>query len=232
MDESHAEPDLAALRRLIETMEILRGPDGCPWDREQTFRSLAPHVIEEAHELADAIRTGDPDAIREECGDLLLQVVFLARIATEEGAFGMAEVADGIADKLIRRHPHVFGAAPRAEGSEAALASWEEAKAREKAARPSQRSDLPASLPALLLAVKARKRVGKGREEPDTASIHDAVRVFEAAEDPEAVERAAGELLFRVAGEAKRAGADPETALRARALQEVAGIKTPDPGKR
>ncbi len=228
MDEAHAEPDLAALRRLIETMEILRGPDGCPWDREQTFRSLAPHVIEEAHELADAIRTGDPDAIREECGDLLLQVVFLARIATEEGAFGMAEVADGIADKLIRRHPHVFGAAPRAEGSEAALVSWEEAKAREKAARPSQRSDLPASLPALLLAVKAQK----GRKESSMASIHDAVRAFEAAESPEAASRAAGELLFRVAGEAKRAGADPETALRARALREVAGIKMPDPGKR
>ncbi len=212
------EPYLVELRRLMDTMAVLRGPDGCPWDREQTFRSLRPHVIEEAHELADAIETGDPEAVREECGDLLLQVVFLARIATEEGRFGMAEVARGIADKLIRRHPHVFGDGPRAEDSGEALASWEAVKARE-AGRRTPLGGIPSSLPALLLATRALARTG------EPGPIGEGVTALEAARatgDPQAWQQALGDLLFRVAGEARRAGTDPEAALRSRVRRELA----------
>ncbi len=193
--------DLVELRRLLDTMATLRGPEGCPWDREQTFRSLRPHVIEEAHELVEAIESGDPEAIREECGDLLLQVVFLARIAAEEGRFGMAEVARGIADKLIRRHPHVFGDGPRAANSGEALASWEAAKAREADARPPDAT--PSSPSIRLRAAKAHRAV---------AALESALSGGEGR----AGKQAFGELLLQVADAAKRAGVDPETALRAR----------------
>lgn len=199
----------AATARLAAIMERLRGEDGCAWDREQTWASLRRYVIEEAFELVEAIERDDPDAVREECGDLLLEVVFVARIAAEASRFGLEEVARDIGDKLIRRHPHVFGASSPATGTAEALASWEAVKAREKAAAgDAGRRRIPA-LPALLAAAKLLERAEIG----DVGSPAEAAADLAAAEAGD-VERAAGELLLAAAAAALDRGADPETALR------------------
>src|SRR5690554_5976961 len=123
------------IERLLAIMARLRDPDdGCPWDVQQTFRSIAPYTIEEAHEVADAVERADLDDLRDELGDLLFQVVFHARMAEEQGAFAFEDVVDSIADKLVRRHPHVFGDATF-ESAEAQTANWEDIKAAERAAR-------------------------------------------------------------------------------------------------
>ena len=153
----------AEVAGLIKVMAKLRAEGGCPWDREQTWNSLRRYVLEEAHELVDAVDREDPAAVLEECGDLLLEVVFMAQIAHEEGRFGMAEVARGITRKLIRRHPHVFGDQARASNADEALASWEAIKAAEKSKRAKQEDALPRGLPALLLAVKAIERATPAR---------------------------------------------------------------------
>src|SRR5208283_1472397 len=150
-----------ALERLLEIMARLRDPEhGCPWDREQTFATIAPFTIEEAYEVDDAIRRGDRAALREELGDLLLQVVYHAQMAREEGAFAFEDVARELCDKLVRRHPHVFGEAT-VESAEAQTREWEAHKAAERAARAGERGvapgvldDLPLALPALLRAEK------------------------------------------------------------------------------
>jgi len=145
------------LEQLLAIMAKLRGPDGCAWDREQTMSSLRPFVLEEAHELVDAIQNGSVDAIREELGDVLLEVVFLTQIAVEGGQFSMAEVSRGIREKLVRRHPHVFGAGS-ADDAGQALEHWEAIKAREKPKLESLLDDVPLSLPALARAAKLSKR--------------------------------------------------------------------------
>ena len=219
--EAHAPAAAGAaeVSSLIEVMAKLRAEEGCPWDRKQTWSSLRRYVLEEAHELVDAVDGGDPAAVLEECGDLLLEVVFMAQIAHEEGRFGMAEVARGITRKLIRRHPHVFGDRAPASNAEEALASWEAIKAREKSARPTEGDRLPRGLPALLLAVKALER-GKfsGAESgSDRDNIRPALTRMEAARragDPEKVEAALGDLLLSVARGAHEDGLDPESALR------------------
>ena len=214
----HAAADGAAeVAALIEVMARLRAEDGCPWDREQTWLSLRRYVLEEAHELVDAVDRKDPAAVLEECGDLLLEVVFMAQIAREEGRFGMAEVARGITRKLIRRHPHVFGEqAPAADAGEA-LASWEAIKAREKAGRTPGANSLPRNLPALLLALKAIERTRSPGGDDDTDGILPAVNRIEDARrkgDRDQIETALGDLLLAVARSAHRDGLDPEAALR------------------
>ena len=209
----------AEVAGLVEVMAKLRSEEGCPWDREQTWESLRRYVLEEAYELVDAVDRKDPAAVLEECGDLLLEVVFMAQIAHEEGRFGMAEVARGITRKLIRRHPHVFGDQDRASDADEAFASWEAIKAAEKAGRPASADRLPRGLPALLLAMKAIEGAGtaEGGEEADRDGILPAVermRAARRAEDPVALETALGDLLLAVARGARQDGLDPESALR------------------
>ena len=209
----------AEVAGLVEVMAKLRSEEGCPWDREQTWDSLRRYVLEEAYELVDAIDRKDPAAVLEECGDLLLEVVFMAQIAHEEGRFGMAEVARGITRKLIRRHPHVFGDQERASDADEAFARWEAIKATEKSGRPASRDRLPRGLPALLLAMKAVERAGVARngEEGDRDGVLPAVERMQAARragDPDELETALGELLLAVARGARRDGLDPESALR------------------
>lgn len=223
-DESSAGPEAAAagaaeVAALVEVMAKLRSAEGCPWDREQTWNSLRRYVLEEAYELVDAVDREDPAAVLEECGDLLLEVVFMAQIAREEGRFGMAEVARGITRKLIRRHPHVFGDHERASDAEEAFASWEAIKAAEKSEREAPGDRLPPGLPALLLAMKAVERAGaaEGGEEADrdgTVPALDRMRAARRADDPDELETALGDLLLAVVRGARRDGLDPESALR------------------
>ena len=223
-EESSAGPDPAAagaaeVAGLVEVMAKLRSEEGCPWDREQTWDSLRRYVLEEAYELVDAVDRKDPAAVLEECGDLLLEVVFMAQIAHEEGRFGMAEVARGITRKLIRRHPHVFGDQERAADADEAFTRWEAIKATEKPGRAASGDGLPRGLPALLLAMKAIERAGTadGAEEADPNGVLPALDRMHAARragDRDELETALGDLLLAVARGARRDGLDPEAALR------------------
>lgn len=218
--------------RLVAIMERLRSPEGCPWDREQTSTTLRPYVIEEAYEVVQALDDGDPGALCEELGDLLLQVVFHAQIASERGEFDIGDVCDAISDKLIRRHPHVFGDA-RVEGSAGVLANWERIKANEKGrAEPSILDDIPAHLPSLLRAYKLQQRAARvGFDWPDVrgalAKVHEELGEFNealaaAGDPPGHVERAGadprvaeelGDLLFALVNVSRFLGIDPEVAL-------------------
>lgn len=207
-------------------MARLRDPKrGCAWDAAQTWASIAPYTIEEAYEVADAVERGAVDDLCEELGDLLLQVVFHARIAEEAGAFDFADVARGIADKLVRRHPHVFGV----EGAEPdgdRAGAWEEIKARERAAKGQGGGtlvDVPVALPGLSRAVKLTRRAARvGFDWPDAAAVLDKLRE-EAAEleaeiivgDAAAAAEELGDLLFVCANLARKLDVDPEAALRA-----------------
>jgi len=215
-----------SVARLVEIMAALRDPDrGCPWDLEQDFRSIAPYTLEEAYEVADAIERGDLGALREELGDLLLQVVFHARMASERGAFDFEDVAAGICDKMVRRHPHVFGDA-RVESAAAQTVEWEKLKAREKAASGAGGGlldDVPVGLPALTRAAKLGKRAARaGFDWPDAggprAKIDEELAELDAAVAARAsageVESEVGDLLFAVVNFARHLGIDPEKALR------------------
>ncbi|HEY8565293.1 MAG TPA: nucleoside triphosphate pyrophosphohydrolase [Beijerinckiaceae bacterium] len=215
---------------LLALMAALRAPDtGCPWDLAQTFATIAPYTVEEAFEVADAIERGDLDDLRDELGDLLLQVVFHARMAEEQGAFAFGDVVEAITAKLIRRHPHVFGEA-RHLAREAVKALWDEIKSAEKAERAARGvsapasllSDVPAGFPALTRAVKLTTRaatVGFDWDDPRqvVAKIREELDELEAALDagaPEAVQDELGDLLFAAANLARHTGIDPEAALR------------------
>ena len=214
--------------RLIAVMARLRDPDGgCPWDLEQSFDTIAPYTIEEAYEVADAIRQDDMGALKEELGDLLLQVVYHARMAEEKGAFAFEEVARGIADKMIRRHPHVFGDATVAD-AEAQTAHWEAQKAAERAeaggGRQSALDGVPLALPALTRAEKLTRRAARvGFDWPQTEQVLDKteeeigeLRREIAAGAPRArIEDEVGDILFCVANLARHLKIDPEHALRA-----------------
>ena len=154
------EPKGAALLDLVATETRLRGPDGCPWDREQTHASLARHLVEEAYEVLDAIEEGDPEHLREELGDLLLQVVFHAQLAEDAGDFDVDGVARAITEKLVRRHPHVFGDLQVASAGEV-VRNWEAIK-REEEGRTDPLAGIPSALPALQLAAKLQKRAPAG----------------------------------------------------------------------
>lgn len=214
-----------ALDRLLHLMIRLRDRElGCPWDREQTFASIAPHTIEEAYEVADAIARDDPARLRDELGDLLFQVVFHARMAEERGWFDFADVAEGIARKLTRRHPHVFGEASIADAAAQTLA-WEQLKADEREAAGSSGvlADIPVGLPALTRAAKLGKRAGRVGFDWDDASGARA-KVDEELAELDAVvlgqEPAArradelGDLLFAIVNWARHLELDAEGALR------------------
>ncbi len=223
MSENHR-----AVDRLLQVMERLRDPvTGCPWDLEQDFRSIAPYTIEEAHEVADAIERGNPDHIREELGDLLFQVVFHARLGQEQGAFDFASVTDGIAEKLIRRHPHVFDRSEDGGSrldAEAQTANWEAIKAEERATAgaTSLLDGVSRGLPALRRAVKLQQRAGRvGFDWPGPAEVFAKIREeldeleaeLEGA-DPDRLEDELGDVLFAVANLARKLDVDPGSALR------------------
>ncbi|WP_448585882.1 nucleoside triphosphate pyrophosphohydrolase [Thermaurantiacus sp.] len=211
-------PDpLPALARLVAIMARLRGPDGCPWDRAQDFGTIAPYTIEEAYEVADAIARQAWEELKDELGDLLLQVVFHARMAEEAGLFSLADVAQAISDKLVRRHPHVFGDARAASPAEVA-ARWEAIKAAE-ASRGSVLDGVPIALPALMRADKLGRRASSsGFDWRDAAGAEAKVREelaeLRAAGDGPAAHEEGGDLLFAVANLLRRRGIDPEAALR------------------
>ncbi|MBE7731667.1 nucleoside triphosphate pyrophosphohydrolase [Devosia faecipullorum] len=218
------------ISRLIEIMAALRNPNGgCPWDLEQDFRSIRHYTIEEAYEVADAIEREDFSDLREELGDLLLQPIYHAQMAKEAGHFDIGDVVYAITEKLIRRHPHVFGDVV-ADGAVDAQERWEAIKVRERAAKaerkgeaePSLLDDVPQVLPALARAEKLTKRAAKvGFDWPDLTSVRAKVseELAEAAEaeaqgDEAALREEIGDLLFAVANLARKAGFDPEAALR------------------
>ncbi|MCK6451967.1 MAG: nucleoside triphosphate pyrophosphohydrolase [Alphaproteobacteria bacterium] len=216
--------------RLIAIMARLRDPKGgCPWDLEQDFTTIAPYTIEEAYEVADAIQRGDMTGLREELGDLLLQVVYHARMAEEAGNFAFDDVATAIADKMVARHPHVFGGA-EIDSAAAQTRMWEEFKARERAAKasasrqaPSVLDDVPLALPALLRAEKLQKRAARvGFDWPEARQVLDKIeeeiREVRAELDQGApagrIGDEIGDLLFALANLARHLKIDPETALR------------------
>ncbi|KMO21271.1 nucleoside triphosphate pyrophosphohydrolase [Methylobacterium platani] len=218
------------IARLLGIMARLRDPEGgCPWDLAQTPASIVPYTIEEAYEVADAVEGGDPEELRDELGDLLFQVVFQARIAEEAGRFAFDDVAAAIADKMVRRHPHIFGEV-RGLDPEAVNAQWAAIKAQERAdktrsgraAPAGTLSGVPLALPALARAEKiSRKAAAVGFDWPDAAEVvakvreeTDEVAQALAGEGPEAVAEEIGDLLFSVANLARHAGVDPEEALR------------------
>jgi uncharacterized protein YabN with tetrapyrrole methylase and pyrophosphatase domain len=156
-DQPPPSPDARAIDRLLELMERLRAPGGCPWDREQTPASLKPQLLEECYEVLEAIDSGSAPDLSEELGDLLLHVVFQAQIARENGAFTFAEVANGISEKLVRRHPHVFGA-DKVAGAAEVVTLWNDLKRAEKPERASALDGVPRALPALLRAEALQKK--------------------------------------------------------------------------
>ena len=212
--------------RLLAIMARLRDPErGCPWDIEQNFATIAPYTIEEAYEVADAIERGDTAALKDELGDLLLQVAFHARMAEQAGLFGFDDVAAGIADKMVRRHPHVFGDADIASVS-AQNEAWEAHKAAERAAKGEAASVLDGvalALPALLRAAKISRRAARiGFDWPDADSVIDKLEEeigelefeIDSEADRAAIEEEVGDLLFAAANLARKLDIDPEAALR------------------
>jgi MazG family protein len=201
---------------LLKVMHRLRGPGGCPWDAEQTHQSLARHLLEEAHETLEAIDRGDLEALREELGDLLLQVVFHAEMAMQEGAFDVDDVAETITAKLIRRHPHVFGDVEVDSAAEV-LVNWERIKTEEKGEH-SLEHDIPPALPALARAAKIQRRAaGVGFDwrtrEAAMAKVREELEELDTA-PPDRAEEELGDVLFAMASLARRFDLDPETALR------------------
>ncbi len=258
---ARAATEAAALERLARLLGVvwrLRDPDGCPWDREQSVESMAPNLVEEAYEAVEAIASGDDRHVAEELGDVLMNVLLTARIGEQDGRFDLTEVATGIATKLVRRHPHVFGPRDAADADEA-LVSWNESKAREKAERagdgepPSVLDDVPSGLPGLTAARKLGKRAARvGFDWPDArgaleklreevGELDDAAAALAGASGTAAgsatgaasetaaetgaatgaadaarrrVEDELGDVLFSAVNVARKAGVDPELALR------------------
>jgi tetrapyrrole methylase family protein/MazG family protein len=202
---------------LVRVMARLRGPGGCPWDREQTHRSLARHLLEETHEALDAIDADDRERLREELGDVLLQVAFHAQMAADDGAWDVDDVAEGIVRKLIRRHPHVFGDV-EVSGSDEVLVNWERIKAEEKGEKAVE-EDIPETLPALARAAKVQRRAaGWGFEWRSFGGALDALKEevaeLEAHTDRDNAEEEIGDVLFATVSVARRLGVDAESALR------------------
>jgi tetrapyrrole methylase family protein / MazG family protein len=202
---------------LVKVMARLRAPGGCPWDAEQTHGTLARHLLEETHELLDAIDGADSEAIRDELGDLLLQVVFHAQIAADEGRWDVDDVARGLVEKLVHRHPHVFGDV-EVSGPDEVLTNWEKLKVGEAGSRRGADEDIPATLPALARAAKVQRRAaGWGAEWPTArAAIESLGADVEALGPVDAAhaEERIGEVLFAAVGAARKLGVDAESALR------------------
>ncbi|MFC3124843.1 nucleoside triphosphate pyrophosphohydrolase [Pseudoroseomonas globiformis] len=211
------------LRRLVAIMGRLRQPDGCPWDQVQTFQSIAPYTIEEAYEVADAIIHQDAASLRDELGDLLLQVVYHSRIAQEDGLFTFDDVASSIAEKMVRRHPHVFASADARNVDEQNRA-WEDQKVQERAQRQEHQvlAGVATALPGLTRATKLTRRAARvGFDWPDVAAVFH--KLTEETEElqaelplgaPERLADEMGDLLFVVANLARKLDLDPEACLR------------------
>jgi MazG family protein len=214
----------ASLSRLVEIMDRLLAPDGCPWDREQTLDSLRPFLVEETYEVIDALARRDVAGHCEELGDLLMQIVFHAAIRAKEGAFGIDDVVKGIADKLVHRHPHVFGDAAGVDTADKVLAQWDQIKAAEKAAKGEARKRVLDGIPhgpALARAQKMGARCGKigfdwpgwegsfAKVEEEVAEVGAAIRTGNAQE----VHAEVGDLLLAVVNVARKLGVDAENAL-------------------
>lgn len=203
-------------------MAKLLAPDGCPWDREQTLASLRPYLLEEAYEVVDAIDHGSVEDHREELGDLLMQVVFQSALREREGAFDIDGVVSAIVDKLVRRHPHVFGDAEVASAGEVAK-QWDEIKAEEKRNRPEPSGALagvPVAMPALSRAQQiSRRAAAVGFDWPDVAGcrakVDEELEELARAESPEQTAAEMGDLLFATVSLARKLGVDAESALRA-----------------
>ena len=227
----------ARFARLVEIMRTLRSPGGCAWDREQTVASLRPFVLEEAYEVVEAMDGGDRAALCDELGDLLLEAVFVAQICAEDGDFTIADAADAVSAKLVRRHPHVFGAGAGDEGDAGAASGrdlspaevkrqWERIKRAERAGAPPDRAALLAGIPAALPALLRASRIGAraanvGFDWDEAAQVVDKadeeiaeLRAAIAGGDPARIEEELGDLLFTVANAARKLGVDPESALR------------------
>lgn len=219
----------AGLERLLEIMARLRATDGCPWDREQTWATIAPYTIEEACEVAEAVAEGRPEAIADELGDLLLQVVYHARIGEEAGAFDIADVVRAISDKMVRRHPHVFGTEPGGPRADPAEVDWEALKAAERAVRGEVRESIldgvPTTLSGLTRAMALTKRAARVGFDWTEARDVLAKIAEEAGElaaevdpatgaDPARIEEEYGDLLFVMVNLARHLKVDPESALR------------------
>ncbi len=224
------------ISRLLEIMAALRTPGtGCPWDLDQSFETIAPYTVEEAYEVADAIARGEPDDICDELGDLLLQVVFHARMAEEDGLFDFGDVVTAVTKKMIRRHPHVFGDAQR-RGSGMSKAIWERIKAEEKAEKAARREaagrterqlgfldDVPVAAPALMRAEKLQKRASTvGFDWNDLGAVREKLaeelgeldaEIDAETPDKDRIEDELGDLLFVIANVARHLDIDPEKAL-------------------
>jgi len=216
LDKLPADP----LERLKAIVSLLRSPDGCPWDREQTHESLRVGLLEEACEAIDAITHSDDANLREELGDLLLQIVFHADLASERGAFNFEDAARHVCDKLIRRHPHVFSDA-EASDTTTVLRQWEQIKREEKGARASVMDGIPRALPALVRAVNVQKKAARvGFDWPDTVGVIDKFREELAELDVEiksgnrqGLEHEIGDIFFTAVNMARKIGVEPELAL-------------------
>jgi ATP diphosphatase len=216
---------MRSIDRLLQIMQRLRDPEsGCPWDRAQTYQTIVPHTLEEAYEVADAIERADFAELRDELGDLLFQVVFYAQLASEDGRFDFEQVATAIADKLERRHPHVFADKHFADAEEQTR-HWEELKQQERAQKSTQTrhsmlDGIARTLPAMSLASKLQKRAAQvGFDWPEHAGVVAKVQeeLHELQQDwadPDRREDEVGDLLFTCVNLARHAGCDPETALR------------------
>jgi tetrapyrrole methylase family protein/MazG family protein/ATP diphosphatase len=226
-DRIAAQSVMSKIQRILDVMAALRHPEtGCPWDLQQDFKSIAPYTLEEAYEVTDAIERGDMHDLKDELGDLLLQVVFHARMAEEAALFNFDDVVDAIADKMIRRHPHVFGDAD-AQDANAVRKSWEDIKAEEKAAKgndapQSLMDDIPLTLPGLSRAIKIQNRAAKMQFdwpdiEPVFDKLHeeiDEIRAAIASGSQDDMEDELGDLLFVAANIARHLKIDPEKAVR------------------
>jgi MazG family protein len=218
--------------RLVRIMRDLRGPEGCPWDRQQDLRSLQPMLIEELYEVVEAVDTEDYPGLAEELGDLLLHIVFHAELGRETGAFDIDTVLDGICEKLVRRHPHVFGDEAAGDADQA-LANWEAIKRREKqdsgappAVNASLLDGIPSRLPALSEAHKISERVARqgfdwpdlagvlGKLEEETRELSEAASIEDEATRRDAAEAEIGDMLFVVVNIARHLGLDSEAALK------------------
>jgi MazG family protein len=224
---------------LVAIMARLRSPEGCPWDREQTLASLRPYLLEESYEALEALDNGDTAALCEELGDLLLEVVFLSRIAEESGSFSVADAIDAIVKKLVHRHPHVFGSDAKLSTPQEVRGKWEEMKASERSSSSTSKTVLggvPKTLPSLLRAYEYGARaaaVGFDWERPadvvakieeEIGELRDAVEgrgrkdegrlESDTASNPAAVEEEFGDLLFAIANLSRKLGVEPEAALR------------------
>ena len=194
------------MQTLLGIMRQLRAPDGCPWDREQTHESLRPYLLEEAAEAVDAVQAGDPEALADELGDVLLQVAFHAVIAEEAGTFAYENVEKNIVDKLLRRHPHVFGDVAVANAEEV-ITNWQAIKAQEKGdTKPSAADSVPQSLPALMRAGELSKKLGWAT--PDLKSVAKQTETLEPTAE------SIGALLMAIASYARAHNVNPELALR------------------